>query len=291
MVNCSTKTAIVHATIDVSKCNHIKDKSTVSLLIVRDYSATGYFCKNFDGAPTPQKVCSGNLALQASHSAFVIRNDNNIPECILSSNKTIAVKLLADTSSPITPKSNNAMKPCFPASSRVVLSNGRYSNMKDLRVGDKIQVAPGIFEPILMFTHATSGIRSEMIVIKSTTSAHLVAARRHLVYLNGRVLEARQAQVGDTIMVSHGDALVPEFVSSVRVEQMDGLYNPQTPSGNILVHYGQGSDTPGVLATTYTTVVPFSVAHSLLAPVRSVHSWFGTIIPAMSLLFPETHLT
>lgn len=126
-------------------------------------------------------------------------------------------------------------------------------------------------------------------VIKSTTGAQLVTSPGHLVYLNGRVVEAKEANVGDTILVWHGDDLLPEMVMSVRVEEMDGLYNPRTPSGNILVHHGEGPHSPGALATTYMTVVPVTVAHSLLAPIRSVHSWFGAIIPAISKFFSETY--
>lgn len=299
----TTKSAIVLATIDVSKCEHINDKSTLSALIVQKYSAAGYFCNKLDGAPTPSSGCDGNLALQASHSALVFRDAKDIPECIFSSDETIAGKFKAvaksspspppknssgDPGTPVDPKSNNATKPCFPASSRVLLSNGKFSTMKDLSVGDSIQVAPGVFEPVLMFTHATPSIRSDMVVVESTSGAQLVASPGHLVYLNGRVAETKQAKAGDTIMVEQDGTLVEEIVTSVKVEQMDGLYNPQTPSGNILVHNGRGPDTSAVLATTYTTVVPYTAAHSLLAPIRFVQSWFGTLIPAMSELFPET---
>jgi len=257
MDKATTKIAIIHANIDVSKCDHMKDKSTLSVFIVQKYSAAGYFCNKFGGAPMPAKGCDANSALQASHSALVVRDTADIPECIFSSDKTIAdqFKVVGKTSpspppknssvdpgTPVDPKRNadrpipgsknntKASKTCFPASSRVLLSNGRFSAMKDLCVGDSIQVAPGVFEPVLMFTHATPSIRSDMVVVESTSGAELVASPGHLVYLNGRVAETKQAKVGDTIMVEQDGMLVAEIVTSVKVEQMNGLYNPQTPS-------------------------------------------------------------
>ena len=55
-------------------------------------------------------------------------------------------------------------------------------------------------------------------------------------------------------MVSAGN------VTAVTVEWADGLYNPHTMTGDIVVD--------GVLTSTYTDAVAPSLAHALLWPVR-----------------------
>lgn len=131
----------------------------------------------------------------------------------------------------------------------MLLSNGKYSTMENLRFGDRVQVAPGLFEPVIMFTHASSSIQSEMVVIERSSGAKVVASPGHMIYLNGRVIEVAEFEVGDTIIVLHEDKMALEIVSSVTVEEMVGLYHPQTPSGNILVYNGQISNASAVLST------------------------------------------
>lgn len=175
---------------------------------------------------------------------------------------------------------------CFPASARVLRSDGRFIMMRDLRVGDEVEVAPGVFSPVLMFSHADPGVVTRMIVLESA-SGKLIASRSHYVLSDGELVAAGNIKVGDFIAVKRWDGLVHERVLQVAEEDAIGLYNPQTKDGSILVLIAGAAP---VLASVYTTAVPPPVAHLLLAPLRGLYDAFGVTFPGISRLFPGTHI-
>lgn len=75
------------------------------------------------------------------------------------------------------------------------------------------------------------------------------------------LVSAASVRIGDVLQLANGSdspVVVVEDVSA------DGLYNPQTVDGNIIVD--------GIVASTYTTAVHPCVAHAaLLAPIRFLY--------------------
>lgn len=65
----------------------------------------------------------------------------------------------------------------------------------------------------------------------------------------------------------HADIGTIEKAVSVRKVEKEGLYNPQTVHGDIVVD--------GIVASVYTEAVQPRVAHAMLAPMRAVRDEFG----------------
>lgn len=94
----------------------------------------------------------------------------------------------------------------------------------------------------------------------------------HYVYANGKVVKANDVKVGDSLQTIHGIQTVHQVKKNV-VMKDDGLYNPQTLHGDIVVN--------GVLATTYTEAVKVNAAHALLMPARVAYNAFGSVLHAL----------
>lgn len=175
------------------------------------------------------------------------------------------------TASCCTPSETSAV--CFPGEAIVQLQNGSRIMMKEVQVGDHVQVGVDKYDAVLMMTHADANMDSDMVII-STQHARIAASSGHLIYANGVTIFTKNTREGDMIPVLVGEDLMNETVLSVETKCMKGLFNPQTESGNILVGYEKASL---VLGTAYTSTVPLSVAHSLLSPVRTVQILFELV--------------
>lgn len=178
---------------------------------------------------------------------------------------------------------------CFPSLAKVMTASGELVSMRNLRVGENVEVSPGVFSPVLLFTHAHPGARSRMVVLEST-HGKLVASPSHYVHVNGVLVAMADVLEGDLIAVQHGDLLVHEPVLRVSTEMMMGLYNPQTAAGSVLVRIGEVEGTAPVLASTYTTAMSPPLAHLLMSPLRALHSIAGFTVPGLSGWFPDTHV-
>lgn len=144
---------------------------------------------------------------------------------------------------------------CFPASARVTTREGK-KRMNELVIGDEVLVKSGVYSPVFMFTHRTGSVRYMFLKV-STESLSITLTRGHYLYVNGKLAMAESVRVGDTVIEwDGGDGKV------TKVERLwdNGLYNPQTISGDIVVD--------GIVASCYTVRVEPEIAHALLAPLR-----------------------
>ena len=140
----------------------------------------------------------------------------------------------------------------------------------------RAQVAHGVFEPILYFSHAdaaaeaqvvalTVGVRCDALGVAGLcgradgaqgTRVRLTAG--HFVPVGGVLKPAGKVAVGDVLTLGDGrTAAVTDRVAEAAL----GLFNPHTASGTLLVD--------GVLVSAYTEAVHPTVAHLLLAPLRA----------------------
>jgi len=137
---------------------------------------------------------------------------------------------------------------CFPADSQVQLQDGSYLLMKDLEIGDVVRTGDEKYSQVYSFTHKVQTGMNAFVEIKTANSQKITLSRGHYLYINQKLVAAKNAVVGDTLHTSQGiDKIV-----SVKEILAEGLYNPQTIDGNIVVD--------NVLASTYTTaikVIPF----------------------------------
>ena len=69
--------------------------------------------------------------------------------------------------------------------------------MAELQIGDMVQVAPGVFSEVYMFSHRYVNTVSAFVKITTSTGAALLITADHYLYVNGAL------QVAATIKVGH----------------------------------------------------------------------------------------
>lgn len=159
---------------------------------------------------------------------------------------------------------------CFPHDARVTLANGTSVPMSALAIGDNVLVGPdSVYSEVFMFTHRRRFVSHEFVVVEGTTGVKVRATKGHYLYVNGALQMASTVKTGDKIELASGQS---DTVRKVSVEHGEGLYNPQTLHGDIIVD--------GVRASTYTVAVAPPFAHALLSPLRRIYRMLGTAITA-----------
>jgi desert hedgehog len=114
-----------------------------------------------------------------------------------------------------------------------------------------------------MFTHRVPNAKSLFISIRTATGHTITVSPGHPIFVNNHVRTARDVKIGDILSLVAGESAVVQR----SLVNMNGLYNPQTLQGNIMVN--------GILATTYTEAVRPAAAHAALAPLRGLYRLFG----------------
>ncbi|GAB0495032.1 hypothetical protein MMPV_006329 [Pyropia vietnamensis] len=158
---------------------------------------------------------------------------------------------------------------CFPAAATVEVEARGPIAMSDLRLGDRVRVSATTFEPVVLFSHRDAAATGEYVALSTASGRVLVATTGHLVYTasagtaSGWTLtRAGSVVVGDVLPL--GDASDGGRVVAVAQTTGSGLYNPHTPSGDLVVD--------GVRVSAYTTAVPMGIARTLLAPISAAAS-------------------
>lgn len=175
---------------------------------------------------------------------------------------------------------------CFPASARVLTEDGRTIRMDELAVGDSVLSGPnGQFSRIFIFTHKAPEVRARFFRFLTNAGHRIACTPGHYLVVNGGMKAARSVQVGDVMVAGDGsEEVVASVVKNVVGE---GLFNPMTTSGQIVVYDDSGntghSDGLGLLASTYTTAVEPATSHVLLTPFRKIFEWCGVDMSLGSL--------
>lgn len=156
---------------------------------------------------------------------------------------------------------------CFPQDALVRVSEAGTllsKTMDDLHPGDQVEVLPGVFEPILFFSHSKSQGNHTFVALVTDKGTKVRLSGSHYVNLwdSAQLVAARTIQVGDKLDC----AGTPCLVERIQKETGVGLYAPHTPSGVLLVN--------GVSVSSYTEALPVAVAHSLVTMYRAF-SAFG----------------
>jgi len=155
----------------------------------------------------------------------------------------------------------NVTATCFPGDATVVLGDGSVSEMTQLNIGDVVLSAPGKYSQVYLFSHRHSGVLTEHVEVSLADYENgpgLTLTAGHHLRVNGLLKPASDIRVGDTLETVYG----VKSVSSLRRVSKEGLYNPHTMEGTIVVN--------GVICSTYTEEINASAAHALLAPLRAL---------------------
>ena len=157
---------------------------------------------------------------------------------------------------------------CFPGSATVQLQGGGTKLMRELAVGDKVLVGPGgQHSEVYMFSHRLVDATVNYVELETATGERLHLSGGHYLYIGGGIgggghlVEAQHVKVGDNVTLGATGVGAP--VVAVRSVRKEGLYNPHTLQGDIVVD--------GVLASTYTAAFSPTLAHVVLAPLRALY--------------------
>jgi hypothetical protein len=134
--------------------------------------------------------------------------------------------------------------------------------MDQLAVGDSVLVGDGSFSDVYMFSHKLEATKTEFVKISvSADEEALMLTPNHYLYVNNKLAVASTVKVGDMLTTGKGASV---RVISVSREWAEGLYNPHTMDGDIVVN--------GIKTSTYTSDIAPALAHAALWPVRMLHS-------------------
>ena len=174
---------------------------------------------------------------------------------------------------------------CFPADATVSLA-GASKPMRDLQLGDAVLDGAGGFSPVYFFSHADAAVAAPFVRLELATSgATLTLSPDHYVDVRGAPVYAKDVRVGDALARWTGARFEADVVANATNVVAEGLYNPYTLSGTIVVdgvlascHSSwilDGLVAPRVAAPAYQRafVVP-RVAYKLLGP-RGMDALFG----------------
>lgn len=165
---------------------------------------------------------------------------------------------------------------CIPGTGVVEVRGAGRKLMREVRIGDRVQVSDGSFSEVVMWTHHEAGYRGRRFVrveleggVDVTVSEGHVVWRWRCVECEKEGVEAEDVGIGEWMWVV-GEGL-RKVVAVQKGVWGEGLFNAQTAAGDIVVD--------GVAVSCYTKWVEMRTAHGLLAPVRAaVAAW--TLISA-----------
>ena len=149
--------------------------------------------------------------------------------------------------------------PCFPGDAHVVVKDRGEIAIRDLRIGDCVQVGTrGDCSRVYAFSHRLHKGTFDFLAIETVSGQTLRATAGHFVYVNDNLRAARDVKPGDVVWDAHGKSTMVKKITSVRLQ---GLFNPHTISADIVVD--------GLRASTFTEAVKPTVANALLTPIRA----------------------
>ena len=139
------------------------------------------------------------------------------------------------------PQSNSG---CHPASSTLMLEDGRTIRIDEVKEGERIATPSG-FEPVVGRLHADKGRSMRYFRFTAADNTSVAISHRHHLIVNGERTAPEKVRVGDVLSTPRG----PQPIVSVGLAEEHGVYAVITPSGTYYVD--------GVECTTYVAYIPY----------------------------------
>lgn len=122
---------------------------------------------------------------------------------------------------------------CFSGIDTVEVENVGSVEMKNLKIGDSILVAPNKYESVYSFGHRSDSLETEFLAIAANNGAKLEITKDHLVFVEGgNSIPASDLKRGMQLM--YGNELTG--IKSINKVVREGMYAPFTPSGKLVVN-------------------------------------------------------
>ncbi len=121
---------------------------------------------------------------------------------------------------------------CFPGDATCDVQGKGKVMMRNLKLGDKVLVQSGKYEPIYSFAHHAQDVTNQYIKLETSDSS-LEVSKDHLVFVEGgRSVPASSIKVGDKLQLAHGEL---SSVVTISLSTKQGAYAPFTASGTVVV--------------------------------------------------------
>lgn len=169
------------------------------------------------------------------------------------------------------PGGNNGGDVCFAGSTTVHVEGVGDVFMKDLALGDRVQVSETEFEPVYSFLKKNEDAVATFLQVSAVGLEDLVLSTTHMLFVAKHdkttigPVPAVQLAVGDKLVSPKGALFTVTEISEVKQR---GFYAPLTKSGRIVAN--------GVVASTFATFPAFS-ATLVVGSVDTglpFHNWF-----------------
>jgi hypothetical protein len=162
---------------------------------------------------------------------------------------------------------------CFPGVAKLQVEDKGSVLMKDIKLGDKVLVEGGKYEPVYSFGHYAQDVEAQYVKLVSSTNS-LEISKDHMVFVEGgRSIPASHVKVGDKLELADGNTVVVKEIGAV---QRQGAYAPFTASGTVIVNGIKASsfvafqDSETLLIAGFNTGMTFQfLAHFFEIPHRS----------------------
>ena len=123
---------------------------------------------------------------------------------------------------------------CFPGDATCQVEGQGQVLMKNLKLGDKVLVQGGKYEPVYSFGHHAQEVEALYLKFVTTAARSLELTKEHMVFIEGgRSVPASHVKVGDKLVLADGELAT---VRAVRLVQKQGAYAPFTASGTVIVN-------------------------------------------------------
>ena len=179
---------------------------------------------------------------------------------------------------------------CFPGEATVQDETGTTKLMKDVRIGDRLQVVMPDgslrYEDVYLLTHNDPGVAGSYLELALASGQRLTLSPRHFIPIapvagagwESRVLKgANEIEVGDIVWHQGSDgAMLPTTVTGITATLGTGAFNPLTLSGTIVVD--------GVVASAHSdwfldgvvsADLQGQIYQAMFAPVRGIYHVIG----------------
>jgi len=161
---------------------------------------------------------------------------------------------------------------CFAGSELVLLANGKYKPIKDIKIGDYILTANKYyklsFSPVIFLPHEKNNIKTSFKKITSNKNKTLKLTQEHNIIVNNKVIFASEIIIGDEIISVDG----PETITNIEIVEDYGVYTAFTNNEFIVVNDIIASPLAYVSHYDGTTFI------KLLTKIHSINSDIGNNI-------------
>jgi hypothetical protein len=165
---------------------------------------------------------------------------------------------------------------CFPSDAQVNLEDGSVKRMDQLAIGDRVLVVSNgktFYDDIYMFGHKDADTIAEFVEIK-TSFKTLHQSSDHYIIVKRGIVPARQVEFGDAVETEDGW----QDIVSTRIIKAQGLYNPYTLSGKIVVNGVATSAHSSSALDSFFTFIGVEIPNgyqTIFAPIRLAYRVLG----------------